>query len=183
MSRTIRALGRRWPTLLAIGLTVLPLSGGSGGDGEVAAHGEVLLLLPLLYLLVARAGRRALSWPLLVAGFGLIIGLRLVDVVPTAAVVVPIALGALVWSAAGGHALRPGPLRVQALGMLGFGALALLGLAVDPDLGRHLVAAGWLGHGIWDFVHLKLDKVVARSYAEWCGVVDIAIAIQLVVLG
>jgi hypothetical protein len=104
-------------------------------------------------------------------------------VVPTAAVVVPIALGALVWSAAGGHALRPGPLRVQALGMLGFGALALLGLAVDPDLGRYLVAAGWLGHGIWDFVHLKLDKVVARSYAEWCGVVDIVIAIQLVVLG
>jgi hypothetical protein len=27
------------------------------------------------------------------------------------------------------------------------------------------VAAGWFGHGVWDFVHLKLDKVVARCYA------------------
>jgi hypothetical protein len=51
---------------------------------------------------------------------------------------------------------------------------------VDPDLGRYLVAAGWFGHGIWDFVHLKLDKVVARSYAEWCGVLDVLIAAELV---
>jgi hypothetical protein len=51
---------------------------------------------------------------------------------------------------------------------------------VDPDLGRYLVAAGWFLHGIWDFVHLKLDKVVARSHAEWCGVLDIVIAAELV---
>ncbi|GAA2793221.1 hypothetical protein [Nonomuraea dietziae] len=42
------------------------------------------------------------------------------------------------------------------------------------------MAAGWLFHGVWDFVHLKLDKVVARSYAEWCGVFDVLIAAQLV---
>jgi hypothetical protein len=51
---------------------------------------------------------------------------------------------------------------------------------VDPDLGRYLVAAGWFLHGIWDFVHLRADKVVARSYAEWCGVVDVLIAVELV---
>jgi hypothetical protein len=43
--------------------------------------------------------------------------------------------------------------------MLGFGALALAGLVVDPDLGRYLVAAGWFLHGVWDFVHFKLDRV------------------------
>jgi hypothetical protein len=58
--------------------------------------------------------------------------------------------------------------------------VALAGLAVDPDLGRHLVAAGWFLHGVWDLVHLRADKVVARSYAEWCGVVDVLIAAQLV---
>jgi Ni/Fe-hydrogenase subunit HybB-like protein len=63
--------------------------------------------------------------------------------------------------------------------MLGFGALALAGLAVDPDLGRYLVAAGWFLHGIWDLVHLKLDRVVARSYAEACAVVDLVIAAEL----
>jgi hypothetical protein len=44
------------------------------------------------------------------------------------------------------------------------------------------VAAGWFLHGIWDFVHLWLDKVVARSYAEWCGVIDVLVAAQLVFL-
>jgi hypothetical protein len=66
--------------------------------------------------------------------------------------------------------------------VLGFGALALIGLAVDPELGRYLVAAGWLLHGLWDFVHLHMNKVVARSYAEWCGVIDILIAGQLLLI-
>jgi hypothetical protein len=166
---------------VALASTALTWGGGDGA-GQVAGLGEVLLLLPLIYLIVARSGRRGLSWPALIVSIVLVTGLRLVDVVPPTAVLVPIALAALVWSAVGGHAPRPDLLRVQALGMLGFGALALVGLAVDPDLGRYLVAAGWFLHGIWDFVHLKLDKVVARSYAEWCGVFDFLVAVQLVAL-
>lgn len=61
-------------------------------------------------------------------------------------------------------------------GLLGFGALALSGLVIDPEVGRYLVAAGWLFHGVWDLVHLVLDRVVARSYALCCGVLDIGIA-------
>ena len=53
-------------------------------------------------------------------------------------------------------------------------------LAADPELGRYLVAAGWLLHGIWDFAHLRLNKVVARSYALWCGILDVGIAAELV---
>jgi hypothetical protein len=179
--RMIRALARRWPTALALAAAGLTLGGGDKA-GQVAGLGEAMLLLPILYLVAARAGRRGLSWPILGAGIVLITALRALDVVPSPAVVVPIALAALAWSVVGGHALRPGMVRVQALGMLGFGALALVGLAVDPDLGLYLVAAGWFFHGVWDFVHLKLDKVVARSYAEWCGVVDVLIAAQLLLL-
>jgi hypothetical protein len=29
---------------------------------------------------------------------------------------------------------------------------------------------------------LRLDKVVARSYAEWCGVIDVLLAAGLVLL-
>jgi Ni/Fe-hydrogenase subunit HybB-like protein len=101
-------------------------------------------------------------------------------VIAPAVVFSAVALVVLVWGAVDGRLRRPDPFRVQALGMLGFGAVALAGLAVDPDLGRYLVAAGWFGHGIWDFVHLKLDKVVARSYALWCGVLDLGIAAELV---
>jgi hypothetical protein len=47
-----------------------------------------------------------------------------------------------------------------------------------------LCEAGWslARLGMWDFVYLRLDKVVARSYAEWCGVFDILVAAQLVLL-
>jgi hypothetical protein len=169
----------RWPTALALGMSALTF-GGSESEEGVAGLAEVLLLLPLLYLVVAKLRRRQASWPVLVVGITPFIALRGLDVIAPAAVISAVALLVLVWGAVDGQLRLPGPFRVQALGMLGFGALALAGLAADPDLGRYLVAAGWFLHGIWDFVHLRLDKVVARSYAEWCGVVDVVIAAELV---
>jgi hypothetical protein len=176
------AVLKRWPTALAVGLAALGGGGGESGS-TVEAYGEVLPLLPLLYLAVATLQRLRASWPGLIVGIMTVVVLRLFDVVAPSTVFVAIALGALVWNAASGHLHRSGMLRLEALGMIGFGALALLGLAVDPDLGRYLVAAGWFFHGVWDFVHLRLDKVVARSYAEWCGVFDVLVAVQLVFLG
>ncbi|MEU4546625.1 hypothetical protein [Nonomuraea dietziae] len=170
---------RRWPTALAAGIAILSLGGG-GSDEGVAALATALMLLPLLYLIVAKIRRRQASWPVLVALSVLFVVLRALDVIAPSAFFAAVALVVLVWGAVDGQLHRPGPFRTQALGMVGFGALALAGLIVDPDLGRYLVAAGWLFHGVWDLVHLKLDKVVARSYAEWCGVLDVLIAVQLV---
>jgi hypothetical protein len=167
-----------WPVALAVGMAALSF-GGTGSEEAVASLSEALLLLPLLYLVVAKLRRRQASWPVLVAGIIPFIALRALDVVAPAAVFSAVALLVLVWGAVDGRLRRSDPFRVQALGMLGFGALALAGLVVDPDLGRYLVAAGWFLHGVWDFVHLKLDKVVARSYALWCGILDIGIAVEL----
>jgi hypothetical protein len=168
-----------WPIALAVGMAALSF-GGSGSAEGVAALSQVLLLLPLLYLVVAKLQRRQASWPVLVVGITSFIALRALDVIAPSAVFSAVALLVLVLGAVDGQLRRPDPFRVQALGMLGFGALALAGLVVDPDLGRYLVAAGWFLHGIWDFVHLRADKVVARSYAEWCGGVDVLIAVELV---
>ena len=168
---------RRWPTVLAAGLAVANLGGGESDDA-VQALADVLLLLPLLYLIVAAMRRRRASWPVLVVLVAAMIALWAVDVVAPSAVVVAVALLVLVVGAVRGQ-LASGTFRLQAWGMLGFGAVALAGLAVDPDLGRYVVAAGWFGHGIWDLVHLRADKVVSRSYAEWCAVVDVLIAIEL----
>ena len=172
-------LKARWPTALALGLSTATF-GGTASDEAVAGLSEALLLLPLLYLVVAKLRRREASWPGLVVGITPFVALRAVDVIAPAAVFSAVALVVLVWGAVDGQLRRPDPFRIQALGMLGFGAVGLAGLVMDPDLGRYLVAAGWFGHGIWDFVHLKLDKVVARSYAEWCGVLDVLIAAELV---
>ncbi|ADD40010.1 hypothetical protein [Stackebrandtia nassauensis] len=169
---------RRWPTALALLLSALTL-GGSGTDEGVRSFAHVLGLLPLLYLVVAKLEKRRATWPLLVTGLAAVIGLRVLDLIPLAAVWWAIALVVLVWGAFDGHLAKSGTLRVQALGMLIFGGLGLLGLIVDPELARYLIAAGWFFHGVWDFVHLKLDRVVARSFAEWCGVVDIVVAAEL----
>jgi hypothetical protein len=177
--RIAAALARRWPTWLAIGLPALSLGGGDS-DEAVGSFSEVLLLLPLLYLIVAAVQRRQASWVVLVVGLTSFVVLRALDAVAPSAVFTTVALLVLVWGGVRGQLHRPGMFRVQALGMVGFGAVALVGLAVDPDLGRYLVAAGWFMHGIWDFVHLRADKVVVRSYAEWCGVIDVLIAAELV---
>jgi hypothetical protein len=168
-----------WPTALALAMSAATFGGSESAEG-LAGLSEALLLLPLLYLVVAKLRRRQASWPVLAVLVTPFIALRALDLIAPAAVFSAVALIVLVWGAVDGQLRRPDPFRVQALGMLGFGALALAGLVADPDLGRYLVAAGWFLHGIWDFVHLKLDRVVARSYAGWCGVLDVLIAVELV---
>lgn len=169
---------RRWPTALALLLTSLNMGGG-GSDGDVENFAQILPLLPLLYVVMAKLEKRRATWPLLVTGIAMVFVLRMVEVIPMAAVWWAIALVVLVWGAFDGHLAKSGTLRVQALGMLVFGGLGLIGLVIDPEVARYLIAAGWLFHGVWDFVHLVRDKVVARSFAEWCGIVDIVVAVEL----
>jgi hypothetical protein len=170
------ALLRRWPTVLGIALAALVLT----GDDVQQSVSELVPLLALEYLIVAKLGRRDATWPVVGVLFVGIVAAMSVDGIPLPAVLAAIALVVLVWSAVDGQLFRSGEFQLQALGMIGFGALALVGLVVDPDVGRYVVAAAWLLHGIWDFVHIRRDRVVTRSYAEWCGVVDILVAFSLV---
>ncbi|WP_440098156.1 hypothetical protein [Streptosporangium sp. H16] len=176
-----KAVLRRWPIALAVGLLAARLAAGSS-TGEVTSLAEILPLLALLYLLVAKIRRPEASWPLLLVLVVLYLVLRVLDVVAVPVVFAALALAVMVWGVVAGDLRRSGEFRAQALGMIGFGALALAALVVEPDLGRYLVAAGWFLHGLWDFVHLRRKAVVSRSYAEWCGVFDILLAAQLVFL-
>ncbi|NRQ40132.1 hypothetical protein HII36_51165 [Nonomuraea sp. NN258] len=170
---------RRWPTALALGASALTF-GGSASDAGMTGMGQVLPLLPLLYLVMAKLRRPSWTWPGLAIGFAAVFSLRALDIAPPATVFTAIALAVLVWAGVDGQLGKDGTFQIQAIGMLVFGGLAIAGIIVDPDLGRYLVAAGWFFHGVWDFVHLKLNKVVARSFAEWCGVVDVLVAAELV---
>ncbi|MEV0663321.1 hypothetical protein ACIBI3_07155 [Actinomadura luteofluorescens] len=177
------ALVRRWPTAVALAAAALIFGGGLGDlDEAVSGFGELMLLLALEYLILDRIGRRGASWPVIGAMVVAMLAIGMLDVVPLSAVIVAAALVLLVWGAIAGTPNGRAVFGAQAAGMLGFGAIAFASLAVDPDLGRYLVAAGWFLHGVWDAVHLKLGKVVSRSYAEACGVVDVAVAAMLVFL-
>ena len=69
---------------------------------------------------------------------------------------------------------RPGDLRLQTAGMLAFGSTMLVAFFyLDPDLGGKLVGIALLGHAAWDAYHYLRDRVVTRSYAEFCAVVDL----------
>jgi hypothetical protein len=184
-----QTLLRRWPTALALLLSVPGMvSGGSGGDraaDSVETYGEALPLLPLLYLIVHQLGKPRLTWPVVGAGLASIVALRTLDLVSPSVPLTVVALFALVLGAVRGTPHGPVTFRIQAAGALVFCTLALVGLAVDPDLGRYLVAAGWFFHGVWDFAHLMLNRlegIVSRTFAEWCGVIDVCIGIELAFL-
>ncbi|MFI0485392.1 hypothetical protein [Actinomadura sp. 9N215] len=174
------AARRFWPAALAAAMAVPNL--GGGGTEQVTSLARALCLLPLLYLVVETFQWRRGSWAVLAVLIASFTVLEAVDVADPAAVAAAVALAVLVWGAVKGRMFRSKPLQAQALGMIGFGAVALIGLVIDTDAGRYIVAAGWFAHGLWDLVHLKLDKVVLRSYAQWCAVVDVLIAAGLVFL-
>ncbi len=85
-----------------------------------------------------------------------------------------LALVYLIFGAARGQLRRPGVLMLHTGGLLGYGAIALLVLLLDPAVGHYVVAAGWIGHAIWDVAHHRdlshhrAIGVVPRWYAESC---------------
>ena len=42
--------------------------------------------------------------------------------------------------------------------------------------------AGGGGHAAWDAYHYLRDRVVARSYAEFCGVLDLLVGAVILVI-
>jgi hypothetical protein len=167
--RWTSVLVHRWPTALGVAvaaLTVFDLRGGT----ELAA---LTMLMPVVYLGAAALDRRRFAWVVLLAGVAVL------TVVPSSSEVVPsvgflvAALVFFVVGAARGELRKPGGLALQTVGMLAFGSIVLAALYVGADLGGYLVAIALLGHAAWDAHHYLRDRVVARSYAEWCAVVDL----------
>ena len=74
-------------------------------------------------------------------------------------------------------------LTAQTAAVLGFGAVAMAAVAVDPSAARYVLAAGWLAHAVWDLAHHRIGRVVPRWYAETCLVADLTLAAVLLTIG
>jgi hypothetical protein len=85
----------------------------------------------------------------------------------------------LTWGTARGDLTGRRLLSAQTAAVLGFGAVALAAVAVDPDRARYVLAAGWLAHAAWDVAHHRADRVVPRWYSETCMVADLLLAATL----
>ncbi|WP_181776357.1 hypothetical protein [Amycolatopsis pittospori] len=71
-------------------------------------------------------------------------------------------------------------LAIQIAGFFLYLALAVVAANVEPEAAVWVIAAGWGSHAVWDFVHHRLDAVAPRWWSEWCGVVDLVIAVAIV---
>ena len=171
------AIMHRWPTWLAIALAALTVGGST-----VESLADVLPMLAFFYLAAAVLQRRQATWLAAVAIVAAFAALRLQDWVDPVVAFSVAALALVLWGAVRGQLRRRGALMVETAGMVGFTAIALAAVSVDPDLGRYIVAAGWFGHAAWDFAHLRADKVVSRSFAEWCTVFDVLRAVGILIL-
>ena len=172
-------LRRRWPTLAGLGFAALiAFDLMSGVD-----LAPVLAASAAVYLGAAALQRPAAAWPLFFATGAVITVARLLDdrLKPTWVILAgAVALG--IYGLLGGAA-RPGyGLPLQTLALLGFGAAAGAALVVNPELGAYLVAAGLLGHAAWDAYHHRVNRVVVRSMAEFCLVLDTALAVAIVIV-
>jgi hypothetical protein len=163
----VAAIGHRWPTWLALAMVAVSV----GGQEEPTGLAEGLLVFALGYLGAAVVQRRRATWLIAIVAIGAAVLLRLQDQIAPSTVLLAAAAGLVLWAALRGR-LRTDAVKLETAGMLLFGGIAIAAMAVDPEVGLYLVAAGWLGHAVWDVAHLRADKVVSRSFAEWCAVFD-----------
>ena len=178
IDRTVwwRLLARRWPTLLA-----LAMAGLTWGASPLKGLSEALLVFGFGYLAAAVIGRRRASWVIFVALLLSVILLRFQDHVDPALALILAAATLVSWGAVRGQLWPPSDLLTETAGMPLFTTIGLTALLIDPNLGRYLLAAGWMGHTVWDIAHLRADKVVSRSFAEWCAVFDFIGGISILI--
>jgi hypothetical protein len=174
-----RRLGRgqdrlRWLALAWAAISLLDV-----GDGL-----EYVLLLVLAaagYLFITVVDRPRATWPVLFVLVATVVVLRLLGIDPWPALVV-LAVALVVVGLIGGQLRRRGLYALQAPAVLAFIALGLAALSVPTDIGRYFVAAGLLGHAAWDAIHWRANKIVTRSFAEWCAVLDLSLGLGILIL-
>lgn len=173
---SLRVVTHRWPTLLALGWAAVNLIDLDDG----LEHVFLLMVAATGYLFLAVVDRARLTWPVLFGLTTLVVVLRLLDVDPWPA----LAVAAVALIAAGlitGRLRGPGRYLLQSPAAVGFITLGLIAVAVPNRVGSYLVAAGLLAHAAWDAVHWRADRIVSRTFAEWCGVLDATLGIAILV--
>jgi hypothetical protein len=166
-----------WPT--AAGLLLAVFVGLNQEDGRESA--PILAASGLVYLGAAALRKPGAAWPLFFGTFAVITAARLNVMAVDATWVL---LGAAFLLAGYGWLKRTDrpfdALPLQTLAMIGTGAGAAIALIVGGDVAAYVVAAGLFGHAMWDAYHHWTNKVVVRSMAEFCCVLDTALAVGIV---
>jgi hypothetical protein len=181
--RWVEVLTHRWPTALGVAVAALTFFNEQVNVEFVSFVSAIVVLLGVIYVGAAALERRRAAWIMVLVGFAVLTAGRVLDwSVGPSIVFLASALAFLVLGVVRGQLRKGGGLPLQTIGMLGFGAIGLLALSVSPTLGGYLVAAALIGHAAWDAIHFRLNSVVARSYAEFCGVLDLVLGVAILLM-
>jgi hypothetical protein len=115
------------------------------------------------------------TWPAVIAAGLAVVPLRVAGVDAVVAMLVAAVVFVVI-----GLVRRAAGFGLQVGGAVGLAVLAFAALAADVRTGTYLVALGLFIHAGWDAWHHRRDRVVPRSFAEWCGVFDVLLAVVLV---
>jgi hypothetical protein len=175
-----RALVRHWPAMAGVvfagGLAVALVV----GVADTAAASQVLTAAGFVYLGAAAIARRASAWPLFAITF-VIIGIGFaVPAFDPVMVMLASAAALAVFGLFRGRGRPPWGLPVQAAALLVIATVVCSASLVPQPWAGVLVGAGLLAHAAWDVHHLRTERVVASSLAEFCAALDLALALVVV---
>lgn len=170
-----------WPTALGV-VFALALAIGFDRFGNGMGFASIVMVCAVIYVFAAVAGRPGAAW----IGFlatSPAVAVALIFDAEWLALSIIAALGVvlIVMGFARGT-WRASVNRRQLIGVAAFGALAVAASLTSPLIGGILIAVGLVAHAAWDVAHHVRRAVVSRPYAEFCAVLDLALAVAVIVL-
>lgn len=168
-----RLLLARWPSVL--GLLALLANASAGPNPHLVSM--IIILAAMCYLAAAALGFRHAGWFMIAVSVIVVVGAGLTGLDKTG-VLLALGVGFGIFGfLRGGMGRRE--VALQAAAFAGFGALALAAMFAQPLLAAYLAAGAAIGHAGWDVVHFIRNKVVDRSLAEFCFLLDLGLGALL----
>lgn len=163
---------RVWPA--ALGVLVAAVTAYGLTDGREVA--PVVAASGLVYLAAAATSRWWAAW----VGFGGTFALITLAKFTGLDALVLMMAAAVILVLVGIATRRGGPwwaFPLQTGAMLVLAVVALAAIRLDATAGGLLVAGALLCHAGWDIYHHRTRRVVDHTLAEFCGVLDILVAV------
>jgi hypothetical protein len=176
-------LKHRWPTLCGIALALFTALGGGMNREFTSFVSTLLIFMAFIYLASAVFGKRSSAWLVFLVGLVIITPLRLFELnVISIYGVLLLALAFFVFGVVRNGWNKTNSLPLETVGMIVFAAVALVMLNVNLIWAGYIAALALFAHATWDVIHLWRNRVVARSYAEFCAVLDAVLGVAILVM-
>lgn len=175
---TVAALLRsRWPSVL--GVVMIAATSFRGADVYVVTL--VTMLAALAYLSAAATSRRRAAW-ITFAVTAAFVPIGVLTRFDFTLLIVAIAALVIAYGLATLERQSWRELAIQGAGFAGFTAISVIALNLGPAVAAYVAAIGVIGHGVWDVIHHRRDKVVTRAFSEFCAVLDFGMGVLLLIV-